>query len=144
MSMTRWFLYASFTGGIIALSLQPNGIANASTILVTDQSSSSNQDTQRDSHSGKKGMSDAESTLSLKSTVGTSGKMQSDKDAKPGSEQMGSKIIDQVQHEQDTSQGSSPQDSSRGGSSGSSATPESSNMGGGSGLSGSGTGSGTR
>lgn len=81
MSITRWFLYASFTGGIIALSLQPSGIANAaqaSTILVTDQSSSSNQE-QRDSRSGKKGMSDAES----------SGKMQSDKDSLTGEGHMG-------------------------------------------------------
>ncbi len=138
MSITRWLLYASFTGGIIALSLQPSGIANAaqaSTVLVTDQSSSSNQDTQRDSRSGKKGMSDAES----------SGKMQSDKDAQPGGDRTGknSKIIEKSR-EQGTSEGSGQPDSTTGGSSGSSTRPGSSNMGSDSGMSGSGTGAGSR
>ena len=130
MSITRWFLYASFTGGIIALSLQPSGIANASTILVTDQSSSSNKETQRESSSGKKGMSDAES----------SGKMQSDKDSLPGDGHMGknSRIIDQSR-EKGTSQGSSQQDQ-KSGSGGPSTPPSSSNPG----MSGSGTGTGTR
>lgn len=138
MSITRWFLYASFAGGIIALSLQPSGIANASktsAFLVTDQSPGSSQDTQRDSRSGKKGMSDAES----------SGKMQSDKDALPGDGRMGknSKIIDQSR-EKGTSQGSGQPDSTSGESSGSSTKPGSSHMGSDSGMSGSGTGAGSR
>ena len=136
MSFTRWVIYASFTGGIIALSLQPSGIANAtqtSTFLVTDQSSGSSQDTQRDSRSGKKGMPEAES----------SGKMQSDKDAQPGGERMGknSKIIDKSR-EQGTSEGSkgsSEQDPNYG--SGGPATPLSSSN---PGMSGAGSGAGSR
>ena len=77
MSFTRWIIFATFTGGVITLSLQPTGIVSATesaTILVADQSLSSSQDTQRDSHRGKKGTSSAES----------SGKMQSDKDPYSG------------------------------------------------------------
>ena len=135
MSFTRWVIYASFTGGIIALSLQPSGIANAtqtSTFLVTDQSSESSQDAQRDSHSRKKGMSDAES----------SGKMQSDKDAQLGGERMGknSKIIDQSREQGGgASQGSSQKDPNYG-SGGTSTPPGSSNPG----MSGVGTGVGSR
>lgn len=77
MSFTRWFVYASFASGVIALSLQPSGIVNASSLpilLVADQSSSSSQDQPRELRSGKKGTANAES----------SGKMQSEKDALSG------------------------------------------------------------
>ena len=72
MSFTRWFVYASFASGVIALSLQPSGIvhAHSSPMLVADQSASSSPDGQRDSRSGKTGTTNAES----------SGKMQSEKD----------------------------------------------------------------
>ena len=72
MSFTRWFVYVSFASGVIALSLQPSGIvhAHSSPMLVADPSSSSSQDGQRDSRSGKTGTANAES----------SGKMQSEKD----------------------------------------------------------------
>jgi hypothetical protein len=135
MSFTRWVICASFTGGIIALSLQPSGIANAtktSTFLVTDQSSGSSQDAQRDSRSGKKGMSEAES----------SGKMQSDKDAQPGGGKIdpSSKIDGQSSREQGgASQGSGQKDPNYG-SGRPSAPPGSSNPG----MSGVGTGAGSR
>ena len=76
MTFTRWFVYASFASGVIALSLQPSGIAHATPspiLLVADQPSSSSQDGQRDPRSGKTGTANAE----------VSGKMQSDKDAIP-------------------------------------------------------------
>jgi hypothetical protein len=134
MSFARWVIYASFTGGIIALSLQPSGMANAtstSTFLVTDKSSGSTQG-QQGSRSGMKGMSEAES----------SGKMRSDKEAQPGSERMGknSKIIDQSREQGGgASQGSSQQDPNYG-SGGPSAPSGSSNPG----MSGVGTGTGSR
>ena len=77
MSFTRWFVYASFAGGVLALSLQPSGMAHATPsliVLVADQSSSSSQDMQRDSRSGKAGAANAE----------VSGKMQSERDARSG------------------------------------------------------------
>lgn len=110
MSFTRWIIFASFTGGILALSLQPIGIANAtktSTILVANPHEGSSQDTGQDSpRSGKGGMSSA---------AESSGKMQSDKDAQPGGEQMGSgsKTIDQSRDQGGgESQGSSEKDPS--------------------------------
>ncbi len=102
MSFTRWVIFASFTGGIIALSLQPSGVAGATQaapMLVADQSSSSSQDTQRDSQSGKKGTSSAES----------SGKMQSDKDplSGGGSSDPSSNKAPRLSHEKSgTSEGS--------------------------------------
>jgi hypothetical protein len=77
MSFTRWFVYASFASGVIALSLQPSGIAHATPspiLLVADQLSGSSQDGQRDPRSGKTGTANAE----------VSGKMQNDKDALSG------------------------------------------------------------
>lgn len=77
MSFTRWFVYASFASGVIALSLQPSGFVNASSLpilQVADQSSSSSQDQPRELRSGKTGTANAES----------SGKMQSEKDALSG------------------------------------------------------------
>ena len=65
MSFTRWFVSATFTGGLIALSLQGGGIVQAAPIA--DSSSSSSQDGQQKVPSG---MRDAES----------SSKMQRDKD----------------------------------------------------------------
>lgn len=133
MSFTRWVLYASFTGGILALSLQPIGIANAaqaSAILVADQPMSGSQDTQRDSRIGKKSTSDAES----------SGRLQ-------GNKQLGSGSMEsQSGREQGggTSQSSRRRETTPGGSSGSSSlpTPPSSGSGmSGSGMSGSATGS---
>ena len=136
MSFTRWVIYASFTGGIIALSLQPSGIANATqtyTFLMADQSSGSSQDAQRDSRSGKKRMSDAES----------SGKMQSSKDALPGGGNVdpSSKLDGQSSRELGggSSQGTSQKDPNYG-SGGPSTPPSSSNPG----MSGTGTGSGNR
>ena len=119
MPFTRWVIFASFTIGIIALSLQTSGVASATQgdhTLVTDQSSSASQDTQRDSYGGKKSTSSAES----------SGKMQSEKDSPSGSE-----IIDstankkpRLSHEKSgTSEGSKPQDSGTGGSKGLPAIP---------------------
>ena len=119
MSFTRWVIFASFTGGIIALSLQPSGVAGATQaapMLVADQSSSSSQDTQRDSQSGKKGTSSAES----------SGRMQSEKDPPSGSG-----IIDstankkpRLSHEKNgTSDGSERQDSKTRGSKGTATLP---------------------
>lgn len=130
MSFTQWILLALFT---MALSFQPDGIAYAtptSIFLVTDQSSGSSQNTQRDSRSGKKGMSDAESN----------GKMQSDKDAQPDGERMGGnfKAFDQSR-EQGTSDGSSQKDPNYA-SGGPSTPPGSSNPG----MSGAGTGAGNR
>ena len=82
MSFTRWFVYASFASGVIALSLQPSGIVNASSspiLQVADQSSSSSQDQPRELRSGKTGTANAES----------SGKMQSEKDALSGGKKDG-------------------------------------------------------
>ena len=76
MSFTRWFVYA-FASGVIALSLQPSGIAHATPspiLLVADQPSSSSQDGQRDPRSGKTGTANAE----------VSGKMQSERNAPSG------------------------------------------------------------
>lgn len=137
MSFTRWFVYASFTGSMIALSFQPSGVANAtpSTLVVDDQSYGSSQDAQRDSRSGKKkGTSDAES----------SGKMQSDKDSMPGGAPIGknSKIIDQAREQgADSNPGGNSGSST---SSGSSKSSGSSNMSGSSGTSESGTGGASR
>ena len=69
MSLTRWFVYASFASGIIALSLQPTGITNATTsptVLVADQSSGSSQGKQQHARRGKTGISDAKSSGRLK------------------------------------------------------------------------------
>ncbi len=69
MSFTRWFVYASFASGIIALLLQPTGIANATpspTVLVADQSSGSSQGGQQDSRGGKTGTSNAEFSGKMK------------------------------------------------------------------------------
>ena len=77
MSFTRWFVYASFAGGALALSLQPSGMAHATPsliVLVADQPSSSSHDGQLDPRSGKTGTANAE----------VSGKMQNDKDALSG------------------------------------------------------------
>jgi len=44
MSSTRWFVSATFTGGLIALSLQIGGIAQSapsSILLIADSSSTS-------------------------------------------------------------------------------------------------------
>jgi len=139
MSFTRWFIYASFTGGIIALSLQPSGIANAaqsSIILVADQSSTTTQDAQRDSRSGKKGTSDAE----------TSGKMQSDKNPASGNMDPNTRMDGQSTREQSggASQGSKRQESNPGGSTGSSSMPSGSGSMSGSGTSSGGTAGGSR
>ncbi len=91
MSFTRWIIFASFTGGILALSLQPSGIANAtstSTILVANPHEGSSQDTLRSNSLTEKNIfSGAES----------SEKMQSNKDAQSSGDRMGknSKTIDQ-------------------------------------------------
>ena len=58
MSFTRWIIFASFTGGILALSLQPISIANAtknSTFLVTTPHSGSSQDTGQDTPAAGRG-----------------------------------------------------------------------------------------
>jgi hypothetical protein len=65
MSFTRWLVSATFTGGLIALSLQDGGVVQAAPI--GDSSSSSSQNVQQQIPSG---MRDAES----------SSKMQRDKD----------------------------------------------------------------
>ncbi len=110
MSFTRWIIFASFTGGIIALSLQPSGFAHATsttTFLVANPHSGSTQETQRTSPGMKKGMSGAES----------SGKMQIDKDAQSGSDRMSknSKTIDQSRDQGGGgSQGSSEKDQNLG------------------------------
>ena len=100
MSFTRLVVSATFTGGLIALSLQAGGIAQAApspAFLIADSSSSSSQGEQRDS---RKGMRDAES----------SGKMQGDKDAAntADSNKMGGQ----------SSQSSQPSDSNKRGQSG--------------------------
>jgi hypothetical protein len=103
MSFTRWFIYISFAGGLLALSLQPSGIANATTFLVVNPHEGSSQDTlQRDSASEKKFFSGAES----------SGKVESDKDVQPGGDRMGtnSKTIDQSRDQGGESQGSREKD----------------------------------
>jgi hypothetical protein len=54
MSLIQWFVCASFASGIITLSLQPTGIANATLspiVLVADQLSGNSEDGQRDSPS---------------------------------------------------------------------------------------------
>jgi len=136
MSFTRWVVYASFTGGIIALSLQPSGIANAtqpSIFLVADQSPGSSQDTQRDSRRGNKGMSDAES----------SGKMQGDKSSLPGggrSIQIPSSMANPLASRGRDAPGRQAPRFNHRGSGGPSAPPSSSNPG----MSGAGTGAGSR
>jgi len=59
MSFTRWFVSATFTGGLIALSLQVGGIAQSapsSTLLIADSSSTSQKvpNGVRDAESGSK------------------------------------------------------------------------------------------
>lgn len=139
MSFTRWFIYASFASGVIALPLQAGGIANATPspiLLVADQSSSSSQDEQRESRSGKTGTANAES----------SGKMQSDRDALSGGGNMNPSS--RVDGKSNRGQGSeaAPDSANSGalGSSGSLPSSGNSNMGGGSGTSGAGTGGGSR
>lgn len=60
MSFTRWFVSAAFTGGLIALSLQGDGVVQAAPI--GDSSSSSSQDGQQKVPSG---MRDAESSSEM-------------------------------------------------------------------------------
>jgi len=60
MSFTRWFVSATFTGGLIALSLQGGGVVQAAPIA--DSSSSSSQDGQQKVPSG---MRDAESSSEM-------------------------------------------------------------------------------
>lgn len=138
MSFTRWCVYASFASGVIALSLQPGGIANATSspiVLVADQSSTSSQDVQRDSRS-KTGTANAES----------SGKMQSEKDALSGGGNMNPSS--RFEGKSNRGQGSevAPGSANPGapGSSGSSPSSGNSSMGGGSGMSGAGTGGSSR
>src|ERR1700704_3942306 len=95
MSFTRLVVSATFTGGLIALSLQAGGIVQAApspAFLIADSSSSSSQGEQRDS---RKGMRDAES----------SGKMQGDKDA--------ADYADSVKKGEQSSQSSQPSDSNK-------------------------------
>ncbi len=127
MSLTRWFVYASFVSGVIALSLQPSGIvhAHSSPMLVADQSASSSPDGQRESRSGKTGTTNAES----------SGKMQSEKDPNSRFEGKSSGPGSEV------APGSKPGTPN---SSGSSPSPRPSNGGGGPETSGGGTNAGPR
>ena len=110
MSFTRWIIFASFTGGILALSLQPSGIANATSTSIFPVTSNphegSSQDTLR---------SNSQTEKQIYSGAESSGKMQSDKDAQPGSDRMGknSKTIDQSRDQGGgESQGSSEKDPS--------------------------------
>jgi hypothetical protein len=122
MSFTRLVIYASFAGSLIALSVQPSGIANATeaaAFLVMDPPSSSSQDA--DSHRKNMGKSSPES----------SGKMQSDEKGPlsgGGNMDPGSKMEPRLKHENNgTSEGSKRQDSHSGGSSGTSTIPGYSN-----------------
>lgn len=138
MSFTRWFVYASFASGVIALSLQPSGIANATPspiVLVADQSLSSGQDVQRDYRS-KPGRGSAES----------SGKMQSEKDALPEDGNMNPSSRSDGKSNRGQGSEVAPGSTNPGapGSSGSSPSSGNSSMGGGSGMSSGGTGGGSR
>ena len=138
MSFTRWFVYASFASGVIALSLQPSGIAHAipsPILLVADQPSSSSQDGQRDPRSGKTGTANAE----------VSGKMQNDKDALSGGGNMNPSS--RVDGKPSRGQGSeAAPGAANSGALGSSGSPSSgtSHMGGGPETSGAGTNAGPR
>lgn len=138
MTFTRWFIYASLASGVIALSLQPSGMANATPspiVLVADQSSSSSQDGQRDSRS-KTGTANAES----------SGKMQSEKDALPGDGNMTPSSRSDGKPSRGQGSEVAPGSTNPGapGSSGSSPSSGNTSTGGGSGMSGAGTGGGSR
>ena len=138
MSFTRWFVYASFASGVIALSLQPSGMAHATPspiLLVADQPSSSSQDGQRDPRSGKTGTANAE----------VSGKMQNDKDALSGGGNMNPSS--RVDGKPSRGQGSeAAPGAANSGALGSSGSPSSgtSHMGGGPETSGAGTNAGPR
>ena len=83
MSFTRWFISATFTGGLIALSLQVGGIAQSapSSMLLIADSSSTSQNGQQIVPSGER---DAES--SSKMPLGTSSqRSDSDTPKTPGS-----------------------------------------------------------
>lgn len=138
MSFTRWFICASLASGVIALPLQAGGIANATPspiLLVADQSSSS-QDEQRESRSGKTGTANAES----------SGKMQSDRDALSGGGNMNPSSRGDGKSSRGQGSEAAPGSANSGahGSSGSLPSSGNSDMGGGSGTSGGGTGGGSR
>ena len=135
MSFTRWFVYASFASGVIALSLQPSGMANATSspiVLVADQSSSSGQDVQRDR--SKKGTANAES----------SGKMQSERDALPGDGNMNPSSRSDGRSSRGQGSEVAPGSPNPGAPGNSSPSSGNSSMGGGSGTSGAGTGGGSR
>jgi hypothetical protein len=139
MLFLRWFVYASFASGVIALSLQPSGIANATPsplLLVADQSSSTSQDGQRESRGGKTGTANAES----------SGKMQSEKDALSGGGTMNpsSRIDGKSSRGQGSDAAPGSTNSGAPGSSGSLPSSGQSTMGGGSATSGAGTSGGSR
>ncbi|MEO6307625.1 MAG: hypothetical protein ABIP43_07030 [Nitrospiraceae bacterium] len=139
MSFTRWFFYMSFASGVVALSFQPSGIAHATPspiLLVADQSSSSSQDGQRNLRSGKTGTANAE----------VSGKMQKDRDALSGGENMNpsSRVDGKASQGQGSEAAPGSANSGALGSSGSSPSSGNSSMGGGSGTSGAGTSGGSR
>ena len=105
MSFTRLVICASFTGSLLALSVQPSGIATATeaaALLVVDQPSSSSQGA--DSHREKKGKPSPESSEKIQSN---------EKDPAP-----------RLKHENDgTSEGSKRQDSHSEGSKGTPTLP---------------------
>jgi hypothetical protein len=74
MTFSRWFVCASFAGGLIAFSLQPAGIATAGSSTLTDGLSGGNQLGQQGSGSGNPG---SKGTTSAESSM----KMQSEKDS---------------------------------------------------------------
>lgn len=138
MSFTRWFVYASFATGVIALSLQLSGMAQATPspiVLVANQSSTSSQEVQRDFRS-KTRTADAES----------SGKMQSEKDALSGGGNMDPNSRSDGKSSRGQGSEVAPGSANPGapGSSGSSPSSRPSNMGGGPESSGAGTNAGPR
>ena len=99
MSSTRWFVSATFTGGLIALSLQVGGVVQASpssTFLIADSSTSSSQNGQQKVPSGVR---DAES----------SSKMQRDKDGSGNTDSESNKIGGQFSTSSQPSDSSTPE-----------------------------------
>ena len=138
MSFPRWFVCASFAGGLMVFTLHPVGTANAGPSTLTDGLPGGSQVGQQGSSSGSTG---SKGTTSAE----TSMKMQGEKDSPSSGSSDKNAMGQSGRKEGDTKSGITGQeDSSTGRSNQPSPSSDSGSMGGGSGVSGSPLGGGAR
>ena len=117
MTFSRWFICASFAGGLLAFSLQPAGIATAGSSTFTDGSSGGNQLGQQGSGSGNagsKGTTSAESSMKMQSEKDSPSSGSSDKNTmgQSGPKQGDTKSGVTGQEDSSTGRGNQPSPSS--------------------------------